>query len=500
MEKNHMTGGVAGAVAHVEGEFADGDLVAVLKPAGWCERAGLGDNLAVMVLDQLVDPKLVLALRPFDRHAMALLKGVGGAGVIDMAVGDENFLQPQVIGRQLFVNPVQLTAGIDRRRLFGRLTPDQRTILLVRGVRNNDRFQHRAFLAAAPGVAPWDDICPITPYLSRGAIVEHANMAEKHELNWNDETSSPPRLSGRRMGRWSAFGVAGVILAIAAYYLLGMLFIHRVSDDVDFAAPPAPGESHAVALAAGLIHREVDVNRWTANDPWVIPSSLLDNMPHFQQGVIYALSRFAIEMSDQIGRTRGSSEVDKNLDKAAGLLKYPGDIWVFDLSTSLMPTATSEKQYRAARRELLAYNQRLAAGAAVFDRRADNLLATVDRFAADLGSASATIDQHLSESGGPLVDFVVDDIFYRTKGRLYAYFLLLKALGEDFAPVLKERQVATVYGQMLTSLAAAARLDPLIVVGGTPDGLYFPNHLAVQGFYLLRARTQLREIANILQK
>ena len=151
-------------------------------------------------------------------------------------------------------------------------------------------------------------------------------------------------------------------------------------------------------------------------------SSLLDNMPHFQQGVIYALSRFAIEMSDQIGRTRGSSEVDKNLDKAAGLLKYPGDIWVFDLSTSLMPTATSEKQYRAARRELLAYNQRLAAGAAVFDRRADNLLATVDRFAADLGSASATIDQHLSESGSPLVDFVVDDIFYRTKGRLYAYF------------------------------------------------------------------------------
>ena len=112
----------------------------------------------------------------------------------------------------------------------------------------------------------------------------------------------------------------------------------------------------------------------------------------------------------------------------------------------------------------------------MFDRRADNLLATVDRFAADLGSASATIDQHLSESGGPPVDFVVDDIFYRTKGRLYAYFLLLKALGEDFAPVLKERQVATVYGQMLTSLAAAARLDPLIVVGGV--GKTFRLHLA----------------------
>ena len=54
--------------------------------------------------------------------------------------------------------------------------------------------------------------------------------------------------------------------------------------------------------------------------------------------------------------------------------------------------------------------------------------------------------------------------------------------------------------EMLQSLKLAAQLDPLVIVGGTPDGLYFPNHLAVQGFYLLRARTQLREIVNILQK
>ena len=29
-------------------------------------------------------------------------------------------------------------------------------------------------------------------------------------------------------------------------------------------------------------------------------------------------------MTDQIGRSRGSSEVDSDLDKASGLLKYPG--------------------------------------------------------------------------------------------------------------------------------------------------------------------------------
>ena len=96
---------------------------------------------------------------------MTLLKGVGSAGVLDMAVGEENFVQSQIIGRQMFVNPVQLAAGIDCRRLFGRFVPDQRTILPLRGDRNNNRFKHRAFLVAAPGVVPWDDICSITPHL-----------------------------------------------------------------------------------------------------------------------------------------------------------------------------------------------------------------------------------------------------------------------------------------------------------------------------------------------
>jgi hypothetical protein len=40
----------------------------------------------------------------------------------------------------------------------------------------------------------------------------------------------------------------------------------------------------------------------------------------------------------------------------------------------------------------------------------------------------------------------------------------------------------------------------LIVWNGYPDGLLIPNHLAAQGFYLLRARTQLRELTSILLK
>ncbi len=40
----------------------------------------------------------------------------------------------------------------------------------------------------------------------------------------------------------------------------------------------------------------------------------------------------------------------------------------------------------------------------------------------------------------------------------------------------------------------------LIVSNGSPDDLYPANHLLAEGFYLMRARTQLREITNILLK
>jgi len=311
------------------------------------------------------------------------------------------------------------------------------------------------------------------------------------------------RLWRRFLPRRGLGWIAAALLAVVPlYYLLGMAWIHRVDDDTAF-APPEPvaeGASRAVAIAVALIEREVDENRWTANDPFFLPAAALDNMPNFQQGIIAALSRFAIELTDQIGRTRGSSEVDPDLETAAGLLKYSGTVWIFDFATSWAPTAPSEQQYRAARRALARYNERLAEGNAVFERRADNLLATLDRFAADTGSSSAALDRRIREDSGWGIDTKADDLFYAVKGRLYAYYLLLRALGADYAKVISERQLGPAWEQMLASFRAAAELDPWVVINGKPDGLVLPNHLAVQGFYLLRARTQLREVTNILLK
>jgi hypothetical protein len=307
----------------------------------------------------------------------------------------------------------------------------------------------------------------------------------------------------------SLSGIAIIVLLAALYYPIGMALTHRIDDNPDFGlvagpdgtlAVPDHGGSEAVRMTIELLRREVDINPWTPNDPFFFPTAALDNMPNYQQGIVYALSRFAIEMADQIGRSRGSSQVDPNLDKASGLLKYAGDVWVWDPSVSIAPTATSEAQYRAGRRELEAYNDRLARGEAVFESRTDNLLATLERFTADIGSTSAVIDEQVANHGGDFLDFRADDVFYQTKGRLYGYYILLRSLKDDYANIITERQLDAAWDNMLTSLRAAVMLDPLVITNGAPDSMIRPSHLVSQGFYLLRARTQMKEISNILLK
>ena len=320
----------------------------------------------------------------------------------------------------------------------------------------------------------------------------------------NDEYDEPPaqeHLALPPPRRWPKL-LGAVALILLVYYPAGMIWVHRIDAEPDFAASAAdvtPGKSRAVAVAAALIDREVNRNRWTANDPFFLPAAALDNMPNFQQGVVAAVSRFTLELTDQIARTRGSSEADADLEKALGLLKYPGTVWIFDLSTSWAPTASSEAQYRAGLRALWRYNERLAEGNAMFERRSDNLIVVLDRIAADIGSSSAALDRQIRDHSG-LFDLHADDLFYGVKGRLYAYYLILRELAIDFDNVLADRDLAPAWQRMLESFRASSELEPWVIVNGPPDSPILPSHLAAQGFYLLRARTQLREISNILLK
>ena len=66
--------------------------------------------------------------------------------------------------------------------------------------------------------------------------------------------------------------------------------------------------------------------------------------------------------------------------------------------------------------------------------------------------------------------------------------------------MIRERDLGAAWTQMLDTFREAATLQPWVVVNGDPASQVLPSHLAAQGFFLLRARTQLKEITNILLK
>lgn len=319
------------------------------------------------------------------------------------------------------------------------------------------------------------------------------------------DASGAPKPGGRRLDgsrlRLLKWPIIILLVAIFAYYPIGMIVVHKIDDDPDFKAAEVPsGASQAVAVEAALIDREVNRNGWISNDPIFLPGSLLDNMPNYQQGMLQAMRRFTLELQDQIGRSRASSSIDPDLQKAVGLLNYSPTVWLWNPSVSLAPAQSSEAQYRAAMRALQSYNDRLAKGQATFEPRADNLQATLDGIGKDLGDASSEIERQIDDNSGNWLDFNADDVFYRTKGLSYAYGIMLRDLGVDFKQVIQEKGATQIWQRLVGSLMEVAALRPWVVVNGRPDALLQPNHLAAEGFYIQRARTQLYELIDILQK
>jgi hypothetical protein len=342
--------------------------------------------------------------------------------------------------------------------------------------------------------------------LLRGGIGRAGEERPATEVATPPRVPRPPRLmtgDWPRILLWTRRGAIAIVLILVLYYPLGAILDHKINDDPDFAPPtPAPGASHTVAVAAALLTREIDDTGWVANTPPFASNALLKyggNMMNFQIGITTAIGVVSVELRDQIGRQRGSSQADADLRQAASDIQYDPERWIWRWGR-VLPEASAEDQYRSARDHLLAYNVRLAAGGAIFDPRPDNLLAVLERIAIDLGDSAAQLDSQIVAGRLLVIDRQADKLLYNVKGRAYAYLMILRGLREDFAAVLVQREIATIYDDMLESLEVAATLQPAVTQNGARDGVAANNHLAVQGFYVLLARTKLREMTDILAK
>jgi hypothetical protein len=299
---------------------------------------------------------------------------------------------------------------------------------------------------------------------------------------------------------WKVWAVLAFLALLPVYYSIGAMSTHRINDDLNFkAADGGPGTSRTIAVIAGLINREVNLTAWSPNTQPFQPAALLrygGNMVNFQSGIIRALATVTLEIDSQVGRTRGTSAADPDLGRARERLSRQPDTWLLDP----LPTSSADQEYRKALVALQAYNKRVGDGTAIFDVRVDSLQAVLNRAALDIGSSSDALEKQITAGRKVFIDRRADKLFYFVKGQSYAYFIVLRALREDFKDVIAERRVGGLYEAMLTDLAIAASLRPLIVQNASPEAMLMPNHLSTEGFYLLRARAKLRESRDVIAR
>jgi hypothetical protein len=294
----------------------------------------------------------------------------------------------------------------------------------------------------------------------------------------------------------------GSAIAPILFYVVAACWMSVIDDDLAFTPKAGALERHqsgAVAAVAALIDREVNGHGWTPNDPFFSPTALLDDMPNFQRGIVAALSRVTLALSETMGVRSASSETDSDLKTAAELLAYPPDVWLWNPSVSLWK-GSSEQQYRKAITALNGYNARLASGDAAIGRSALDLAAGLDAVAADLDAEAGAIDTLVRAHANLFLDDAAGNLFYRVKGEVYAYDIVLKGLYGDFTPIIEAKGQIKLWDRMMTSLEDSARMRPLVVLNGSADSEFVPCHLCNQGFYISRARESMRELADALRK
>lgn len=225
----------------------------------------------------------------------------------------------------------------------------------------------------------------------------------------------------------------------------------------------------------------------------------LDNKASFQRGINAAVRRTSVELVDNLGRLRGTSQVDGDLQKARGNLQFAEDSWYFGLSP-FGPKTPTPSYYRSAIKDLRSFNRRLETCQATFDARADNLMQFVDRIANDLGSTSAILKDRAENFHAGWFDTRADDRFWFAYGQLYAYYGLLRATHSDFRGVLAEKHLDSIWDTMEAQVRSALNMQPTIVSNGREDAWFTPSHLTTMGFHILRVRSNLVDIRQVLER
>lgn len=247
------------------------------------------------------------------------------------------------------------------------------------------------------------------------------------------------------------------------------------------------------------------------------PSILLDNMPAWEQGVIVQVRDISKALRDSFSRSQSQSQEDPALAEADPRFNFGIESWIFP---------SSEGEYEDGIAHLKNYLERLQdedEAAAQFYARADNL----ERYLVTVENRLGSLSQRLSASVGqrrlntdlagdaqatqstPVSSelevktswWKIDNVFYEARGSTWALIQFLKAIEQDFAPVLEDKNANVSLRQIIRELEAtqAPVRVPMITRDESIYGV-FPNHSLVMASYISRAHAAVIDLRELLAR
>jgi hypothetical protein len=299
------------------------------------------------------------------------------------------------------------------------------------------------------------------------------------------------------------------LLIVAAALLLiwigGNLALHfglkhhdRLDYDIDQVFPPdkpvPPGEIYASTLAAIMDHELHTGFGWRPNDFYLWgPKVAADNNSDRQLGIIQAIRETTRVFKDHLTKV-SSNQYDPNLVIADTDFRNDAEKWILP---------SPEGKYDDGIAHLRAYISGLHTtppSSRELNTRAVELVRLVQTWTDLLGDAHANLYRATKDDGSPVHSWDCDHYFYHSQGYAHVMYHMMQALEREYAGQLKDDPVLkTMFDESIDALGKAAVLKPLIVMDGSPDGL-FANHRRNLDAYITEARQKMYSIREELER
>jgi hypothetical protein len=298
--------------------------------------------------------------------------------------------------------------------------------------------------------------------------------------------------------------VLGGLIVLTAFVLINLgLHVGQIRHDrLDYSVsqtfPPdkpfVPGEIYATTLAAVMENELNGFFGWRPNDfPLWGMRVMADNNANRQLGIIMAVRETTRVFKDHLTKV-SSNEYDPNLVIADTDFRNDAQKWI-------LPSA--ESKYRDGVRHLHLYVAGLHANPETsreLNQRNVELVRLIQAWGDMLGDAHANLYRTRKDDGSAVHAWDVDDYFYHAQGYAAVMFYMMQAVKREYHQALTTKPVlAQLFDEAIDPLGKAAMMKPLIVLDGSPDGV-FANHRRNLDAYISEARQKMYSIREELER